>query len=497
MTPEPAAALPWDAIRHAEEAIPWDALDRFADALAANPALWEELREAYDVAVADWFDRGTFECYCISAIFALAAPRLDDAARATIGRFLVDELVVAADDDEEDDDGLIEVLSAASGSMGPPVVPAVLDALDRRRRYHHAWFYLWGLTLLAPASPDAAVRERAAACALRALRDAERRSDSSLVASAPARTLAKLGRTDALPLMRRIQERDPSPDMEEAIDILEGKPDPCENKELWDEPVRTWLPSRWDRLRKWYEIPDEEDDDEDDRGDGGGEDAEDKAAEQAEELIEEFLDSPLAEALPEAARDHAGAIADWLLYYAYNYCDAAPEQLDEVVLGEVLLELFPRKVSAQLNTFRQVVPVLQAFLRWLASRGILPDGERLAHLIGPWHKRLLAAAANPANWGMAKSLVMQARSEGVDVEDPDEFQKFCLRYNERVLAQRQQEAEPEGYFFGDDAEADAIPQPELKPETIHVQPSVGRNDPCPCGSGKKFKKCCAKKGAEG
>jgi uncharacterized protein len=23
-------------------------------------------------------------------------------------------------------------------------------------------------------------------------------------------------------------------------------------------------------------------------------------------------------------------------------------------------------------------------------------------------------------------------------------------------------------------------------------PKVGRNDPCPCGSGKKFKKCCGK-----
>jgi len=22
-------------------------------------------------------------------------------------------------------------------------------------------------------------------------------------------------------------------------------------------------------------------------------------------------------------------------------------------------------------------------------------------------------------------------------------------------------------------------------------PKVGRNDPCPCGSGKKYKKCCA------
>ena len=24
----------------------------------------------------------------------------------------------------------------------------------------------------------------------------------------------------------------------------------------------------------------------------------------------------------------------------------------------------------------------------------------------------------------------------------------------------------------------------------HKLPKVGRNDPCPCGSGKKFKKCC-------
>jgi hypothetical protein len=24
----------------------------------------------------------------------------------------------------------------------------------------------------------------------------------------------------------------------------------------------------------------------------------------------------------------------------------------------------------------------------------------------------------------------------------------------------------------------------------HAGPKVGRNDPCPCGSGKKFKKCC-------
>jgi uncharacterized protein YecA (UPF0149 family) len=26
------------------------------------------------------------------------------------------------------------------------------------------------------------------------------------------------------------------------------------------------------------------------------------------------------------------------------------------------------------------------------------------------------------------------------------------------------------------------------------KPKVGRNDPCPCGSGKKFKKCCSMAG---
>jgi uncharacterized protein YecA (UPF0149 family) len=30
---------------------------------------------------------------------------------------------------------------------------------------------------------------------------------------------------------------------------------------------------------------------------------------------------------------------------------------------------------------------------------------------------------------------------------------------------------------------------ENKPE-IDLSQKIGRNDPCPCGSGKKFKKCC-------
>ena len=34
---------------------------------------------------------------------------------------------------------------------------------------------------------------------------------------------------------------------------------------------------------------------------------------------------------------------------------------------------------------------------------------------------------------------------------------------------------------------------KVKPSTVvRDQPKVGRNDPCPCGNGKKYKKCCGK-----
>lgn len=29
-------------------------------------------------------------------------------------------------------------------------------------------------------------------------------------------------------------------------------------------------------------------------------------------------------------------------------------------------------------------------------------------------------------------------------------------------------------------------------KTVHVEKKPGRNDPCPCGSGKKYKKCCGR-----
>jgi hypothetical protein len=44
------------------------------------------------------------------------------------------------------------------------------------------------------------------------------------------------------------------------------------------------------------------------------------------------------------------------------------------------------------------------------------------------------------------------------------------------------------------AKAPGPPMPRpTQPRKFEARPKVGRNDPCPCGSGKKFKNCCLKK----
>ena len=63
--------------------------------------------------------------------------------------------------------------------------------------------------------------------------------------------------------------------------------------------------------------------------------------------------------------------------------------------------------------------------------------------------------------------------------------------------QRQQSAEQEMQYKHDDASAMAPEGPEdeageAESHTPFVREGskVGRNDPCPCGSGKKYKQCC-------
>jgi len=57
------------------------------------------------------------------------------------------------------------------------------------------------------------------------------------------------------------------------------------------------------------------------------------------------------------------------------------------------------------------------------------------------------------------------------------------------MAAQQAQAEQAG---GEGAAVTNAPAEERVTTIVNDKPKVGRNDPCPCGSGKKYKHCCGR-----
>jgi preprotein translocase subunit SecA len=85
--------------------------------------------------------------------------------------------------------------------------------------------------------------------------------------------------------------------------------------------------------------------------------------------------------------------------------------------------------------------------------------------------------------------VIEYKMEGYEMfqEMIRNIQEDTLRYLFRLQMKSTQERQQKSYNLSySHGEGDEKPQP------IRKQKKVGRNDPCPCGSGKKYKKCCGR-----
>ena len=77
--------------------------------------------------------------------------------------------------------------------------------------------------------------------------------------------------------------------------------------------------------------------------------------------------------------------------------------------------------------------------------------------------------ADPSNFDMAKAMVMSGFNAGIDMTSEEGLAEFMVAYNQALTSE----------------------MPTIEPAVADApRERVGRNDPCPCGSGKKFKKCC-------
>ena len=88
------------------------------------------------------------------------------------------------------------------------------------------------------------------------------------------------------------------------------------------------------------------------------------------------------------------------------------------------------------------------------------------------------------------------------IETMDEDTEVSLAFDKELLYKNMVDAKADWLY--EPPQWDKIFDKEKKHElyleqkksgTIVKGPKIGRNDPCPCGSGKKYKQCCGKKHA--
>ncbi len=101
-------------------------------------------------------------------------------------------------------------------------------------------------------------------------------------------------------------------------------------------------------------------------------------------------------------------------------------------------------------------------LKELESRGLLPKFLRL------WN--------NPATLRQLKTVSRLLKAEGIEPKDKAAVRAWAGKHKDKL-----------------DPGAVRPEQTAQQKPFMNPGPSVGRNDPCPCGSKKKFKKCCAGK----
>jgi len=157
-----------------------------------------------------------------------------------------------------------------------------------------------------------------------------------------------------------------------------------------------------------------------------------------------FLDSPQARALLDArgedaiGRDDLKRIVDRFLSCAYEELGVAPRLIDGEGMHGIVGHLLPARFERKDPLAAAVLPALRAYLGFLGENAVVMEAFE--------QKRALEETAEE---------FAEAVRTGSSSHHP--------------------------------------PAPKGKP-FVHHASKVGRNDPCPCGSGRKFKQCCAKLG---
>ena len=232
-------------------------------------------------------------------------------------------------------------------------------------------------------------------------------------------------------------------------------------------------------------------------------------AEEIEEMREDVLDAAISQFIPPQSMPEQWRVAELESYLATEFnLDAEVQQwLDEdkslheeslrEKLQQALQEAYKEKEalagSDLLRKFEQQIMLQVLDTRWKEHLQSMDQLRQGIHLRGYAQKNPKQEYKREA-FGLFEHFLSNVRSDvvrilsHVKIRTPEEVEAIeRQRRAEADALMQRQTARHDSPKTSDDSTAETASQPFKRDF-----PKVGRNDPCPCGSGKKYKQCHGK-----
>ncbi len=138
--------------------------------------------------------------------------------------------------------------------------------------------------------------------------------------------------------------------------------------------------------------------------------------------------------LPEEEKNDRLFVADSFMDYSFRYEYVLPADWDAQLVKTMCLGVIPTKITADQAFFEAYADRLSLFIRFLEESGHISPAPRIHKMLAKIKHKIPQISGNPENWGPAKSLMMRATEEGVDLSNQAEIDAFIQSYNAQIFS---------------------------------------------------------------
>lgn len=157
------------------------------------------------------------------------------------------------------------------------------------------------------------------------------------------------------------------------------------------------------------------------------------------------------------------------------------ENLENIKTQEEYQAFFNEYMSKETENYRKILesknPVIEGTIKHLAEKNDMSAVEFMGFLDG-------------ANTSFKETLVLDDLTEESEINVEVDFEKLLWNMHDAKAEWLYGMKEWEEIF--DEEKRKSIKKEFNRSKIVVKGEKIGRNDPCPCGSGLKYKKCCGK-----